>query len=132
MRIASLQKRKLVTLIAFLMATILILSGCGGGPEEVPEEESVSEAPAEETTAEEELPTFTMEEIEAFDGQDGNPAYVVVDGLVYDVTESGMWSGGVHQGQFQAGQDLTEEIMEESPHGTGVLNRMEIVGQIAE
>ncbi len=124
-------------LMAVMMALILMLAGCGGAPEEAVEEEAVEEETVaeeseEETTDDEDLPTFTMEEIAEFDGQDGNPAYIVVDGIVYDVTDSNMWRDGVHQGRFQAGQDLTEEIMEESPHGTGVLGRMEIVGQIAE
>ena len=133
MKIALFEKRKLMILMVALLVAILVLVGCAGAPEEEPvSEEPMAEESEEEVTLDEELPIFTMEEIAAFDGQDGNPAYVVVDGLVYDVTESGLWSGGVHQGQHHSGQDLTDEIMEDSPHGTRVLNRMEIVGQIAE
>lgn len=121
MKTRRLRKTKIRIFLVVLMIAIIGLAGCGGGVEE-PEEAPTSE----------ELPIFTMEEIKDFDGRDGKPAYIVVEGLVYDVTESRMWSDGLHQGQHQAGQDLTDEIMEESPHGTGVLDRMEVVGQIAE
>lgn len=136
MRAPLFEKKAFMILLATFMTAILMLAGCGGTTEDAVEEEPVSQETVaeepEEATEDEDLPIFTMDEIAEFDGQDGNPAYIVVDGLVYDVTKSGMWSGGVHQGQFRAGQDLTEEIMEDSPHGTGVLDRMEIVGQIAE
>ncbi len=92
------KKKTSMILIAILLALVLVLAGCGGAPEEVAEEEPVAEEPEEEATEDEELPTFTMDEIAEYDGQDGNPAYIVVDGIVYDVTDSNMWSGGVHQG----------------------------------
>ncbi|SFH56102.1 Predicted heme/steroid binding protein [Tindallia magadiensis] len=121
-------------LILMTLLILFVMAGCSDTTtEEVATEapEETSEETAEETI-DEELPSFTMEEIAEYDGLDGSPAYIVVDGLVYDVTESSMWQEGNHQGQFQAGQDLTEEIHEKSPHGTGVLDRMEIVGQVEE
>lgn len=52
---------------------------------------------------------FTLEELERFNGRDGNSAYVAVDGTIYDVTESSFWRSGNHFG-LQAGKDLTEQF----------------------
>jgi cytochrome b involved in lipid metabolism len=42
----------------------------------------------------EELREFTLEELAQFNGKDGNPAYVAVNGKVYDVTDVPAWRGG--------------------------------------
>lgn len=78
-----------------------------------------------------ELQTFTLEQLAEFDGQNGNPAYVAVDGVVYDVSDVPQWSNGTHQG-LTAGSDWTAEINEMSPHGTRVLNNLPIVGELVE
>jgi predicted heme/steroid binding protein len=58
---------------------------------------------------------FTLADLAGYDGRDGKPAYVAFDGIVYDVTESSMWSEGDHEGMHQAGADLTAE-MADAPH----------------
>ncbi len=75
---------------------------------------------------------LTREELKTYNGQDGHPAYAAVDGIVYDVTQSRLWRGGVHDpghGNIQAGQDLTEAI-KESPHGKANLERFPVVGNL--
>ena len=72
---------------------------------------------------------FTLEELAEFDGQDGRPAYVAYQGVVYDVTESAMWDEGDHEGQHKAGRDLTAEH-EDAPHDTYVTDFPE-VGRLA-
>lgn len=52
---------------------------------------------------------FTIEELAQYDGKNGKPAYVAVEGIVYDLSEVGAWSGGIHF-SLQAGKDLTEEF----------------------
>ncbi|OOM78151.1 cytochrome b5-like heme/steroid binding domain protein [Clostridium puniceum] len=52
---------------------------------------------------------FTLEELEKCDGENGNPAYVAVEGVVYDVSELSAWRTGKHLG-FIAGQDLSEQF----------------------
>ena len=52
---------------------------------------------------------FTEEELGKYDGQNGNPAYVAIDGVVYDVTNVSAWNGGVHHGN-KAGQNVSEII----------------------
>ena len=51
--------------------------------------------------------TFTLAQLAQYDGQNGQPAYVAVDGVVYDVTNSPAWPNGRHHGN-QAGQDVTK------------------------
>jgi len=70
---------------------------------------------------------FTPEELAAFDGADGRPAYVAVNGKVYDVSEAFLWKKGRHQGLHRAGRDLSREI-ERAPHGTEMLERFPQVG----
>lgn len=72
---------------------------------------------------------LTLEELMAFDGRDGRPAYVAVDGIIYDMTASRAWKGGAHNG-FQAGADLTKEIKERSPHGVGKLANVVEIGRL--
>lgn len=73
------------------------------------------------------LPTFTAAELAKYDGKNGNPAYVAVNGVVYDVSNVPEWKNGIHQGRFQAGQDLSEAI-KQSPHGTSKLDMVPVVG----
>ena len=54
-----------------------------------------------------ELKQYKLEDISKFDGRDGTLAYVVVDGIVYDVTSINQWRDGNHYG-LVAGKDLTE------------------------
>lgn len=75
----------------------------------------------------EELREFTLEELAQYNGKDGNPAYVAVNGKVYDVTDVPAWRGGSHQGEVSAGIDATAFISQ-SPHGASVLNGLKIVG----
>ncbi|MEY8442214.1 cytochrome b5 domain-containing protein [Lactobacillaceae bacterium 24-114] len=73
--------------------------------------------------------TFTKEELAKFDGQNGNPAYVAVNGTVYDVSGKKAWTGGKHHGHV-AGQDLTDALLNDSPHGDKVLKNLPIVGKL--
>jgi len=70
---------------------------------------------------------FTLEELKQFDGRDGRPAYFAYKGKVYDVTESFLWINGDHQGQHEAGKDITNE-MQFAPHGEEMLERVKLIG----
>ncbi len=73
---------------------------------------------------------FTIEELAKYNGRNGNPAYIVYKGKVYDVSDSSFWLGGDHLGAHQAGQDLTAE-MELAPHGPENIDRVKLVGVLA-
>jgi len=70
---------------------------------------------------------FTIEELKQYDGRNGRPAYIAYKGKVYDVTESYLWIDGDHQGQHEAGKDLTIEIAS-APHGEEMLEKVKPVG----
>ena len=74
---------------------------------------------------------FSLDELKQYNGKDGKPAYVAVDGIVYDVSASDKWKNGDHNG-FEAGNDLTDEIKNVSPHGVKMLDRVPVVGKLAE
>jgi predicted heme/steroid binding protein len=74
---------------------------------------------------------LTIEELAQYDGKDGRKAYVAVDGIIYDMTDSSAWRLGMHNG-FQAGKDLTEAIKNVSPHGVSKLSNVPRVGRLAE
>lgn len=75
---------------------------------------------------------LTKEELSYYDGQESRPAYVAVKGVIYDVTQSRLWRGGVHdpsRGHAVAGRDLTK-VIKESPHGIKNLRRFPVVGRL--
>ena len=65
------------------------------------------------TLAEERI--FTERELQQFDGTRGKPAYIAYDGVVYDVSASSLWRGGLHKDLHYAGTDLTRTLRK-APH----------------
>lgn len=91
-----------------------------------------TEIPKEENPAEEEPPRyFTLSELAQYNGKDGKPAYVAVNGVVYNVSSNRLWSGGNHFWGLTAGRDLTTEFETCHP-GAMVLNVLPIVGYMME
>lgn len=79
-------------------------------------------------TAPENQATFTLQELSEFNGKDGNPAYVAVNGIVYDVTNNAAWAAATHFG-LTAGKDLTNEFA--SCHaGQPVLSKLKVIGKL--
>lgn len=72
---------------------------------------------------------LTLEELAQYNGQNGQPVFVAVDGVIYDFSDLAKWEGGEHNGQV-AGKDLTQAIDELSPHGRSMLERAKIVGRL--
>lgn len=113
------KKIKLILLLVFLSFSLLLFPGCSKKKAEEP-------TPVEEPKLE-----LTLEELKEFNGKDGKAAYVAVDGVIYDVTNSSRWKNGEHN-DFFAGNDLSDGIKNVSPHGVKVLERMPVVGKIVE
>lgn len=71
---------------------------------------------------------FTLQELSKFDGKGDKPAYVAVNGTVYDVTNNAAWAAATHFG-LTAGKDLTNEFA--SCHaGEPILSKLIIVGKM--
>jgi predicted heme/steroid binding protein/uncharacterized membrane protein len=62
----------------------------------------------------------------AFDGREGRPARVAVQGTVYDVSALPRWHGGTHI-KHAAGRDLTGDLTR-APHDAAFLERAQRVG----
>jgi predicted heme/steroid binding protein len=75
------------------------------------------------------LSQFTIEQLAKFNGKNGNPAYVAVDSVVYDVTKVKAWKNGEHKRGLKAGNDLSQQILK-SPHGKKVLKNLPVVGRL--
>ena len=111
-------KNKKYTTLAVLTAALLFVAGIGAG---FPAAIAAAEAPAPLL--------LTLEELKAFNGMNGQPAYIALDGIIYDVTGNKAWSSGVHKG-FEAGNDLTADFKEKSPHDLGILEGSAQVGRV--
>ncbi|MFA5352856.1 MAG: CopD family protein [Thermodesulfovibrionales bacterium] len=58
---------------------------------------------------------FTLDELAAFDGREGRPAYFACKGIVYDATQSRLWKEGSHMRKHSAGADLSDAL-KMAPH----------------
>ena len=75
------------------------------------------------------LPLISKADLNEANGKDGNPAYIAVDGTVYDVTNFGAWADGEHQDMVTAGTDATDLFESESPHNTEFLEALPLAGR---
>ena len=113
-------------LLAFIMAFSLV--ACTDQDENELATETDADQNEDELTEETDLPEMTLSELAEYDGQDGRLAYIAVDGIVYDVTNSQRWRNGTHNGN-QAGQDMSTAI-NSSPHGKRVLANLPRVARL--
>lgn len=77
---------------------------------------------------EEYLPTYTRSQLALRNGQDKPEIWVCYDGIIYDVSESGLWRKGMHY-EHWAGQDLTEEL-KDAPHTNIVFEKFKKIGRL--
>ncbi len=91
---------------------------------------STSDTPASvstDTTVSTAEKTFTTSSLAQYDGQSGQPAYVAVDGAVYDM--STVFRNGTHYG-FAAGQDQSSVF--HSKHYDSILSGYTVVGKLVQ
>jgi predicted heme/steroid binding protein/uncharacterized membrane protein len=70
---------------------------------------------------------MTTEQLSAFDGKEGRPAYIAYKGIIYDIAGSKLWKNGAHMMKHAAGTDLTEAL-KNAPHGEDKVLAMPQVG----
>jgi predicted heme/steroid binding protein len=99
----------------------ILIEAADETPEPTPEENNEETQPLQ----------LTLEQLSYYDGREGRPAYIAVNGQIYDVSNSPLWPNGSHNG-YQAGQDLTHPIMNISPHGISTLSGIPIIGVLIE
>lgn len=73
--------------------------------------------------------TFSREQLTQFTGTNGMPAYVAVNGVVYDVTNNAAWSLATHFG-LKAGNDLTGEFASCHAGQNWILAQLKPVGRL--
>lgn len=108
---------------------IIILSACGTTTTNEPESTAPETSSQAESMGSEQSRVFTLDELKQYNGKNGNPAYVAVDGVVYDVTDVKPWANGEHKNGITAGNELSDEILK-SPHGKKVLKNLPVVGTL--
>ena len=73
---------------------------------------------------------FSPEELSEFNGKGGKPAYVAVDGIVYDVSGKAAWAVGNHFAGLQAGNDLSEVFASCHRGMSYLLEQLPVVGRL--
>ena len=74
-----------------------------------------------------ELKTFTLQELSEYSGVDGGTTYIAVNGIVYDVSD--VFESGYHQGLLLGGTDATATFAS-SPHSEAFLDELKQVGTL--
>ncbi len=118
---------KKIWISSALCLTMLLMAGCSTN--KTPVKQTSAEASTKTNSTSASKGDLTLEQLKKYDGQNGNPAYVAVDGTIYDVTNAQGWNNGKHKNGITAGKDLTKEI-DSAPHGRDVLVNLTVVGKI--
>lgn len=80
-----------------------------------------------EDTTSTSIKVFTLEELNKYNGKNGQPSYVAVDNIVYDA--SSVFRNGMHNGA-QAGNDLTKEFHQQ--HKAEILKKLRVIGVLRD
>lgn len=73
--------------------------------------------------------TFTIQELSNYDGKNGRPAYVAVNGVVYDVTNNRAWAAATHFG-LVSGRDYTQEFASCHAGQQSILATLPVIGRL--
>lgn len=112
-------------IIVIMIAISVILGGCSSNSSTT----KTTTKPSTNSTTTTKSMDMTLKELAKYNGQNGNPAYVAVNGVIYDVSNAKDWKNGVHKGGVKAGLDQTNMIGQ-SPHGTSVLKELPVIGKL--
>ena len=114
-------------LIATTIFVSLIVGGCSSNS--TSSSSSTGSTSTSSTTTTATTGDMTLAELAKYTGKNGQPAYVAVSGVIYDVTNAKNWQNGMHKNGIKAGVDLTS-MMASSPHGTSVLKGLTVIGKL--
>ena len=112
-----------------LCVSLLLMVGCSSSKTTVTK--STSQVNTQNSTSVVTKQDYTLEQLKKYNGKNGNPAYVAIDGTIYDVTNAKNWSNGEHKNGIAAGKDLSKEI-DGAPHGRDVLSGLTIIGKVKQ
>src|SRR5215208_1114825 len=93
---------------------------------------AASKSAASSSASESAERSYTLEELDEHNGQEGTDCLVAVDGEVYLIEGFALWQMGEHLpsgGRARCGFDLTE-VIDESPHGRSKLDLLRKVGTL--
>lgn len=125
--------------ILISVVSIIILIAIGYGLYNVTQPQSSSSPAAATTSTQVSTPQtsnnkqISSEELSKSNGKSGAACWVAVDNIIYDASNSDSFKDGVHvqsKGQVQCGRDESASIGS-SPHGSGVLSGLPVVGTLA-
>jgi predicted heme/steroid binding protein len=71
---------------------------------------------------------YTASQLALRNGQDRDEVWIAYKGIIYNVTFSRFWRGGMHY-EHWAGQDLTHELPD-APHTDEVFKKFEQIGRL--
>ncbi|MEA4913906.1 MAG: cytochrome b5 domain-containing protein [Christensenella sp.] len=134
-------KRTAIIVVSMLFLAFFLVACANGAVDSAAAGANTTSVPAASGTAASDTATadaaangtleLTLDQLKQYDGKNGNPAYVAVDGVIYDVTNVKAWKNGDHNG-YSAGNDLTDIIKNKSPHGVKNLEGLPIVGKLID
>ena len=75
------------------------------------------------------LKSFTLEELQSYDGTGGKPIYIAYKGMVYDLSSSRLFQGEKRMRCHVAGKDLTKD-MDIAPHGEDLVLKFALAGKL--
>jgi predicted heme/steroid binding protein len=129
--LSSNKRALMISIIVVTLLNAVMLSACGiSSAANAPSGTASSTLTAVASSATQSAGVvLTKEELAKYNGQGGQPAYIAVDSVIYDVTNVPQWNGGQHKG-FEAGQDLTAAIKTKAPHGISVLAGVPVAGSL--
>lgn len=104
-------------------------------PSDGSEEEGYGSGGTTDNSSDEEdgMLRLTLSQLSQYDGIDGRRAFIAVDGLIYEVTNSSHWRNGthIHNSNARAGRDLSV-IIGSAWHGRSVLANIPVVGTLID
>jgi len=116
---------KRLIIIVLALTGMGLLSACNSGGTFGDDEKD-----DQQEEVKDEILKLTIDQLAIYNGENGNPSYIAVNGVVYDITNVSAWSSGNHNGGV-AGTDISD-LIGSAPHGESVLEDLVIVGEIIE